>query len=358
MSSTAFSAPDVIAIGQAVVDCTTFCRRNDPERPEVSIARSITLGVGGDAVNEAIALTSLGCRAAVICALGSDPAGDLLNETLKSNGIDITGVSRMAPPFATPVANIFVNEDGSRSSVNSEATMLPGYRPSADKKAKVVSLASLFRAPLDDPGVIREIVLTAKENGAVICADTKLPTFRRLSLSDLQDVLPYIDFLFPNEREAEYYSGISLSEASPGSSSLHVDANHSGSTAMNDDPDCSENAAMNDDLDRSENTVMNDGPDCSGNTGQVFERMADVFLSYGVGHIVIKAGREGCFAKSAGSGFFHIPALPVKAVNTTGAGDYFAAGFMSALLHGKPFYECCENGILCASKRVAGQALC
>lgn len=358
MSSTACSAPDVIAIGQAVVDCTTFCRRNDPERPEVSIARSITLGVGGDAVNEALALTSLGCRAAVICALGSDPAGDLLNETLKSNGIDITGVSRMAPPFATPVANIFVNEDGSRSSVNSEATMLPGYRPAADKKAKVVSLASLFRAPLDDPGVIREIVLTAKENGAVICADTKLPTFRRLSLSDLQDVLPYIDFLFPNEREAEYYTGIPLPSISSGENAVNNDPNSSDSNVADKDHDSLGSNVGHKDPNSPVSNVANEDSDSSGSAHQVFERMADVFLSYGVGHIVIKAGREGCFAKSAGSGFFHIPALPVKAVNTTGAGDYFAAGFMSALLHGKPFYECCENGILCASKRVAGQALC
>ena len=202
----------------------------------------------------------------------------------------------MGPSFETPVANIFVEEDGSRSSVSSKAVMLPGFRPSAELigGGRIVSFCSLFRAPLDDPELLAKLVYAAKAQGSVVCADTKLPLHKKYSLEEFREALAGIDYIFPNESEASFYSG-----------------------------------------------------------RRDYEKMADVFLSYGVGSVVIKAGREGCFAKNA-DGFWHIPALPVRAVDTTGAGDYFAAGFISALLDGSSFRECCEAGAASAAGRISG----
>ena len=287
---------DVICLGQAVIDCVTRNRVVNPERPGSSTADSIILRAGGDAVNESIALAGMGRCVLPVFAVGEDAAGELLLRSLEEKGIDTSRVVRMGPSFETPVANIFVEEDGSRSSVSSKAVMLPGFRPSAELigGGRIVSFCSLFRAPLDDPELLAKLVYAAKAQGSVVCADTKLPLHKKYSLEEFREALAGIDYIFPNESEASFYSG-----------------------------------------------------------RRDYEKMADVFLSYGVGSVVIKAGREGCFAKNA-DGFWHIPALPVRAVDTTGAGDYFAAGFISALLDGSSFRECCEAGAASAAGRISG----
>ena len=288
-------AADVICLGQAVIDCVTRNRVPDPKRLGSSIAESIKLRAGGDAVNESVALHELGRCVRPVFAVGNDAAGAFLLHILNEKGVDTSGAVRMGSSFETPVADIFVEKDGSRSSVSSQAVKLPGFHPSADliKGARVVSLCSIFRAPLDDPGLLAGLVSAAKAQGSVVCADTKLALYKKLCLEDLRETLPQIDYIFPNEKEASFYSG------------------------------------------RKE-----------------YEEMADVFLAYGVRNVVIKAGKEGCFAKNA-DGFLHVPALPVHVVDTTGAGDYFVAGFISALLDGSSFRECCEAGTASAAKRIS-----
>ncbi len=207
--------------------------------------------------------------------------------------MDISGIT-VVPGLVTPVADMFVKKDGSRSSVSSAAAMLPGYVPDPHllEGASVVSFASLFRAPLDQPDVLRELIGTARGSGAVICADTKLPTWRKLCLDDLCDLLPMIDYIFPNEEEAAYYTG------------------------------------------EKERTAM-----------------AAAFHRRGVRHVVIKTGAEGCFA-SDGQTEFSIPARKVTVVDTTGAGDSFAAGFIDALAGGASFRDCADAGIQTAAESV------
>ena len=285
---------DVVCLGQAVIDCITRNREPDPRRPVASLAEQIFFRPGGDSVNESFALAEMGRHVLPAFAVGKDLAGELLLRALEEKGLSASRVVRMDPPFATPVANIFVERDGSRSSINAHAVKLPGFRPSADliKGAGVVSLCSLFRAPLMDPGLLKELAVAAKAQGSVLCADTKLPLFHDLRLEEYAEVLSLIDYMFPNEREAAYYSG-----------------------------------------------------------KNEYEEMADVFLSYGVSGVVIKAGKEGCFGKNA-AGFFHVPAVPVQAEDTTGAGDSFVAGFISALIEGSSFRECCEAGTVSAARKI------
>ena len=301
------ACPEVLCLGQAVVDCITRRPSDDPHGAGKRIAESITLHVGGDAINEAAALTGMGRRAALICAVGADAAGRLILEDAKREGVDTAGV-KIVPGMSTPVANIIVGQDGSRSSVSSQASRLPGYVPdlgpyagdgtafeeagAASGRPRILSLASLFRAPLDDPEVIMHLVTEARRQGMMVCADTKLPTFRRLGLQDIAAVLPMIDFLFPKEEEAMYYTGGTSAEAA-----------------------------------------------------------AEVLLSMGIRHVVIKCGAKGCYA-ACEEGRFALPAVPVRAVDTTGAGDNFVAGFLHALLDGHAFRACCEAGIQAAARSI------
>ena len=286
------TCPEVLCLGQAVVDCITRKPADDPHGAGKRVAESITLNVGGDAINEAAALAGMGLRAGLICAVGEDAAGRLILEDAKRSGVDISGV-KLLPGLVTPVANIIVSEDGSRSSVSSSASRLPGSVPALGTgQARILSLASLFRAPLDDPEVIARLVREARGRGMTVCADSKLPTFRRIGLSEIEEILPMIDCFFPNETEAMYYTGQPTVEAA-----------------------------------------------------------AEQLLSLGIGSVVIKCGEKGCFA-ARGEERLALPAVPVRAVDTTGAGDNFVAGFLAALLDGQAFRACCEAGLSAAARSI------
>ena len=277
---------DVLCVGQAVVDCITRGKEDKPYKENVYRAETIRLHTGGDAVNEARALASMGYSTAVVCCLGRDLAGDLILRELTDAGIHTDRITRY--DMDTPVANLQVAADGSRISVNSGAIRLEGYRvdPADLCGAEIVSFASLFRPPLEDAMTVAELIFAAKKNGSVVCADTKLPVSGAVSMEPLAEVLPMIDYFFPNEKEAAFYSG-----------------------------------------------------------KQTYKEMAGEFRKRGIRNVIIKTGRDGCYV-SGEEGEFALPAVPVeKVMDTTGAGDNFVAGFLSGILEKKTLRECAQRGI-------------
>ena len=61
--------------------------------------------------------------------------------------------------------------------------------------------------------------------------------------------------------------------------------------------------------------------------------MADVFLEAGVKSVIIKLGENGCFFKDQTRRIV-FPAHRIAAVDATGAGDNFIAGYASEILRG------------------------
>jgi sugar/nucleoside kinase (ribokinase family) len=55
----------------------------------------------------------------------------------------------------------------------------------------------------------------------------------------------------------------------------------------------------------------------------------------------------------AGAETYEVPAHPVEVVDTTGAGDLYASGFLYGLTHGRPLPECGELGSLAASEVIS-----
>ena len=64
--------------------------------------------------------------------------------------------------------------------------------------------------------------------------------------------------------------------------------------------------------------------------------------------IVAKLGAAGCTALDRGNPV-HVPAFPVKPVDTTGAGDSFNAGFLHAWTQGMPVQESLRFGAACGA---------
>ena len=62
--------------------------------------------------------------------------------------------------------------------------------------------------------------------------------------------------------------------------------------------------------------------------------------------VIIKCGAQGAYAR-AGAQVWHMPALPLEVVDTTGAGDSFNAGFLTGLVNGEPVETCLRYGNIC-----------
>ena len=68
--------------------------------------------------------------------------------------------------------------------------------------------------------------------------------------------------------------------------------------------------------------------------------------------VVMKVGEDGCYVGGEAHGCVHIPGFPVKPVDTTGAGDAFAAGFLHGRLAGRGLEECAARANSLASRIV------
>ena len=287
--------PEVILIGAAILDVLA-----PGASPRVFEAGSLpspglSLHTGGDAMNESVILSRLGRRVRLVSRIGHDAAGDIVLAACGQCGIDTSAVVRA--DVDTGVNIVLVGDGGERSFLTNPEGSLRKLAPedvfsAIDAPdfgaAKAVCFASVFAYPLLMPalaGIFRRI----KEKGPLLLVDM---TKRKQgeTLKDIAPALQYADYVFPNLDEARLLTG---------------------------------------------------GGDASTIAGQ--------FLGCGVKNAVIKLGAGGCLVKNAAMEAI-VPAVPgVRAVDTTGAGDNFAAGFTDALLRGEGLVDCARWGNAVAS---------
>jgi ribokinase len=84
---------------------------------------------------------------------------------------------------------------------------------------------------------------------------------------------------------------------------------------------------------------------------KAIENACDRMLGEGVSMVAVTLGEKGCFVTDGGKSYL-IPGNKVKAVNTTGAGDAFAAGFLYGHLKKKSLKECGSIGNIIARKTI------
>jgi ribokinase len=76
--------------------------------------------------------------------------------------------------------------------------------------------------------------------------------------------------------------------------------------------------------------------------------LARRLLDLGAEHVVLTRGEKGVLWASR-AGIYSVPALPVKVVDTVGAGDAFNAGLAVGLSEGRPMLESITLGVTAAS---------
>ncbi len=84
---------------------------------------------------------------------------------------------------------------------------------------------------------------------------------------------------------------------------------------------------------------------------------AQFFIEMGASAVSITLGTEGCFALDKAGNEAFLPSRKIKVVDTTGAGDAFWSGFLTAWLDGKSMLNCSKAGRKMAETKIviAGQ---
>ena len=79
---------------------------------------------------------------------------------------------------------------------------------------------------------------------------------------------------------------------------------------------------------------------------------ADFLLSKGTKHVIIKLGSQGCLLKTSQDSRI-IPGMSCIVVDTTGAGDAFAAGLIAGLVQQQEVATACVTAHQAASRVVS-----
>lgn len=271
------TAPDVFCVGNAVVDLVVRPVVELPPVETIAMVDRIEMVTGGNGINMAIALARLGISVRVGGAVGDDGFGLFLKEALDREGVDRTGLVTLSDTV-TGATVALVKSDGRRGFLHQLGANAVYAQSHIDwdllQGTSVFHYGSTFVLPAFDGPPLEDAFRKARALGCRTSLDVCWDVEDRW-LALLEPVLQHIDFLFCNEAEAQALSG----ESSPAAAARFLRA-------------------------RGAKTVL------------------------------VKLGPAGCYVDD-GAAAFSSPAFPVNAVDTTGAGDCFAAAFLTAHLEGK-----------------------
>jgi sugar/nucleoside kinase (ribokinase family) len=281
--------PDVICLGILVADVIARTVDCYPGRGELALVDEMHPSVGGCAANTGIGLQKLGVSTGVIGKVGRDGFGDFVRACLQQGGVDARGVST-DDRANTSATMAMVASDGERSFIHHTGANAAFLEEDIDWSlldgCKLLHIAGHFLMPSFDGEPCARVLKKAREMGITTALDTAWDATGRWG-ETLHATLPYIDYFVP-----------SLSEA--------------------------------------QRCVPSDKADTP-------RDVAQYFLDQGVGVVALKMGEQGSYLRTPENEYSIAP-FHVQAVDATGAGDAFAAGFLAGVMHGFDLPRCAELG--------------
>ena len=299
----------VIGIGNALTDVLVNLRNEDVLRNhniargsmslvdselQSQISKEVAglphaLSLGGSADNTLRAMARLGSEFGFIGKVGHDNTGDRFEQALHNLGIE-GKIFRGESPSGKCIS--LVSPDGER-------TMLTHLGAAAEMHAEDIS-PEIFDGYdclyiegylVQEHSLIETAIRTAKEQGLQVAIDLASFNVVEENLEFLRGIVTkYIDIVFANEDEARVFSG-------------------------------------------EEEPI---------NALQYISEMCDL--------VIVKIGTKGALIKHKGE-VIHIGIMAAaKRVDTTGAGDFYAAGFMYGLCEGLSLRQCGTIGAITAGK--------
>jgi sugar/nucleoside kinase (ribokinase family) len=245
-----------------------------------------SLATGGSAGNTIKGLSCLGTNTGFIGKIGHDTFGDFFHSSFDNWGIHTNLLTSDEP---SGVASTFITPDGERTFgtfLGAAASLTKeDIRPEMLEGYKYLYVEGYL---VQNHEMILHAVTLANKMGLKVCMD--LASYNVVETDReffLQLVKGYVDIVFANEEEAKAFTGKETSEA------------------------------------------LN-----------IISDLCDI--------AILKVGENGSFIKQ-GNKTIHVDALPIEIPkDTTGAGDFFSAGFLYGLTQGYSLEKCGEIGSILA----------
>ena len=280
----------VACVGILVADVIVRPVNEYPEKGLLERVDSITVHSGGNAMTAAVNLRKLGTDSTLIGKVGRDMFGEFLVGCLKNEGVNTDGIFRDENIQTSASVLMLDEKTGERTILHCTGANSTFGVDDIDfgviEKNDIVFVTGSFLMDRFDGKETAEFLRRCKEMGKITALDVCWDANGRWG-EVLDTVMPYIDYFLPSIDEAK---------------------------------------------------MLSDEDDV--------KKMADVFFDKGVRHVVIKCGSRGAYCReNRESECKMIPAFKIEnPVDTTGAGDSFCSGFLSALSRGEDFYSCAEFG--------------
>ncbi|MDD3347441.1 ribokinase [Oscillibacter sp.] len=273
----------IVVFGSFVVDLTARSPRL-PMPGETVLGSAFSMGPGGKGSNQAVAAHRAGADVTLVTKVGQDVFGAVATDFYERERMDTRYVLKDAH-HETGCALITVDEH----SAQNEIVVISGAcgcltEGDVEKCRALIEGAGLLLVQLEvNFDALFRVIKIAHEAGVPIVLNPA-------PAKELPDeILRMIDVVTPNETEAQLLTGVEVK--------TEADA----------------------------------------------RRAAEVFLSKGVKQVVITLGSMGAFAMDRERSEL-LPRLEVEAVDTTGAGDAFNGGFVTALSEGADLFTALRWG--------------
>ena len=281
---------DVVGFGALNVD-KLFKVNRIAGAEEESFIEAHSETCGGSAANTIVGLKRLGCKVGFVGKVVNDREGDLLLEDFRKEGVDTAGVIRAMQGESGQVMG-FVDAKGERTlyidSGVNDTITFDEVNADYVSRARFLLLTSFVGEKSFQTQ--KQLLKTLPENVKVSFDPGAL--YAREGLAQLEPIIKRSHVLMPNAKEL--------------------------------------------------NLITGEADYCRG---------ADFLIGMGVRIVAVKLGADGCYATD-GRERHLIEAFKVDAVDTTGAGDAFCAGFLYGLLNDKSLYDCGRLGNFVASRCV------
>lgn len=277
----------IVVLGSCNTDMVVKSSRL-PVPGETILGGTFMMNPGGKGANQAVAAARLGGNVTFVTKTGNDLFGRQSIELYNDENINTEFISS-DPDLPSGVALITVDGEGENCIV--VASGANGSLSPADVKdaEKEITSADILLMQLEVPiETVEYAAKMAKKNGVKVI----LNPAPAQSLSN--DLLSNIHMIIPNETEAEIISGIKVTDV------------------------------------------------------ESAKKAADMICSKGVDIVVITMGSAGALIKE-GNQYHQIPALRVKAVDTTAAGDTFCGAISVALSEGKSLVDAIKFANQCSA---------
>ena len=272
---------DISVLGIFVADIS-FSGPKIPAIGETILGNKYNVGPGGKGCNQAVAIARLGAKVNFISKIGKDSYGELALNTLTKNKINTESVIQ-DENLQTGVAGILVDKNSGKNAINVIVGAPSTLKVAEiDKHIDIIKNSKIFLTQLEVPkDVTLHCLKIAKENGC-------LTILNPAPASEItKEFYSNIDYFTPNETEAEFYTGIKITNEKEA------------------------------------------------------KQAADKLINLGIKKVIVTLGEKGLFY-SDGKEEIYLQATPVKAIDTTGAGDAFNGGLAFGLSKNKPIKECLE----------------